>query len=323
MKTAKISSEFFISPVRSVNQPVFHPLLEEKNVFLTLKREDQIDADVSGNKFRKLKYNILQAKKEGHSTLLTFGGAFSNHIAATAAAGKLENLRTIGIIRGEELAIHLEKTMAVNPTLNFAKSNNMQLKFISRSLYREKESSEFLKKLQDEFGDFYLLPEGGTNALAIKGCEEILTEEDHNYDYISCAVGTGGTLAGIINSSQKTQKTIGFPALKGDFLKNEIEKHTSKKNWHLETQYHFGGYGKINEALIEFINTFRSEQKILLDPVYTAKMIYGIFDMIKQDVFKKNTRILAIHTGGLQGISGMNKRLFQKGMQTINTQHEI
>ncbi|WP_241148072.1 1-aminocyclopropane-1-carboxylate deaminase/D-cysteine desulfhydrase [Lacinutrix jangbogonensis] len=280
---------------------------------LTIKREDLIHSVVSGNKFRKLKYNLIQAKKENKITLLTFGGAYSNHIMATAAAGKLEGFKTIGVIRGEELFNKIEN----NPTLSYAKSCGMQFKFISRNDFKHKNDIKFIEALKQEFGDFYLIPEGGTNKLAIKGCEEILTEADKDFDYICVPVGTGGTIAGIINSAKPSQQVLGFSALKGDFLKEDISKFAKQDNWQLITDYHFGGYAKINMELITFINTFKNVHGIPLDPVYTGKMMFGIIDMINKGVFKKNAKILAIHTGGLQGIQGMNIRLKQKQLPLI------
>ena len=190
-----------------------------------MKREDLIHPFVSGNKFRKLKYNLLQAKEEKHHCLLTFGGAYSNHIAALAAAGKEHGFKTIGVIRGEELSIEIER----NPTLKFAQDCGMQLDFISRVEYRKKTEIAFLEELKLKWGDFYLIPEGGTNDLAIKGCKEILNEEDSNFDFICCSVGTGGTISGLINSAKLHQKIIGFPALKGDFLKEEICKFATNQ----------------------------------------------------------------------------------------------
>lgn len=292
--------------INSRNQTVQFPLVN--GIELVIKREDEIHPHISGNKYRKLKYNIITAKNQGFNTLLTFGGAFSNHIAATAAAGAEFGFKTIGVIRGEEIATKFYE----NPTLSFARNCGMKFKFITRSLYREKENSEFIESLKKEFGTFYQLPEGGTNKLAIKGCEEILTIEDKSFDYICTAVGTGGTIAGIINSASPHQKVIGFPSLKGDFLNNEIAKWTTKTNWELETNYHFGGYGKINNNLITFINKFKEKTSIPLDPIYTGKMLYGIVDMIQNLTFDKGSKILAIHTGGLQGIEGMNKLLKQK-----------
>lgn len=296
---------------KSINQPI--SLHKKYGVDLFLKREDDIHPFISGNKYRKLKYNIEEAKNLGFNTLLTFGGAFSNHIAAAAFAGKEFGFKTIGVIRGDELRDKIQE----NPTLSFAKACGMQFKFTSRELFREKHTLSFIEKLKEEFGEFYLLPEGGTNELAIKGCEEILTEEDANFDFVCCAVGTGGTISGIINSSKTSQQILGFPALKGSFLNEDISKFVSKQNWNIITDYDFGGYAKVNEALIHFINQFKKENNIQLDPVYTGKMMFGIFDLLEKGYFPKESKILAIHTGGLQGISGMNIVLKKKKLPLI------
>ncbi|WP_028871515.1 1-aminocyclopropane-1-carboxylate deaminase/D-cysteine desulfhydrase [Psychroserpens burtonensis] len=268
---------------------------------------------ISGNKYRKLKYNLIEARKTEKDTLLTFGGAYSNHIAAVAAVGREFEFKTIGIIRGEELASKIDS----NPTLKFAQSSGMSFKFISREQYRNKTTDEFISDLKNEFGDFYLIPEGGTNTLAIKGCEEILTEADREYDYICCSVGTGGTISGLISSASQHQKILGFPALKGDFLSEEITKFVTHENWELITDYHFGGYGKVSDSLIEFINNFKKVHNIPLDPIYTGKMMFGIYDLIDKGYFPKHSKILAIHTGGLQGIEGMNQRLKQQNKPLI------
>lgn len=280
-----------------------------------MRREDLVHPFVSGNKFRKLKYNLLQAKKENKETLLTFGGAFSNHIAATAYAGKEQGFKTIGIIRGDEL----RDKISVNPTLKFAQECGMLFKFITREDYRHKTEIGFIENLKQEFGDFYLVPEGGTNKLAIKGCEEILTTEDAEFDFVCCAVGTGGTISGIINSLLPHQKVLGFPAMKGDFLKEEIRKFARKENWELIMDYHFGGYGKVNPELIDFINQFYLENQIPLDPIYTGKMFFGVMDLVEKNYFPENSKILLIHTGGLQGIKGMNIKLKNKRLPTIAT----
>ena len=264
---------------------------------LFIRREDLLHPEVSGNKFRKLKYNMEAAVSEGHRQVLTFGGAYSNHIAATAAAGRIVGMQTIGVIRGEEI----QENYRENPTLKKAEEDGMRFKFVTRTEYRTKDSTAFLAKLAEEFGDFYLVPEGGTNEKAIKGTEEILKEEDRIYDYVCCAVGTGGTIAGIVNRSFLHQQVIGFPALKGDFLMKEIKKYVNKENWRLETAYHFGGYAKYNADLLRFIRHFERDTGILLDPIYTGKLLFGIFDLIEQNQFKKDSKILAIHTGGLQG----------------------
>lgn len=295
-------------------QPLFLPELNKAGVSLFVRREDLAHPVVSGNKYRKLKYNLQRAKEEGHHTLLTFGGAFSNHILATAHAGKANGFKSIGIIRGEELSGDFSK----NPTLSSAKAVGMQLYFVSRQEYREKHREAFLDKLKLRFGRFYLLPEGGTNALAIKGCSEILQDDDSRFDVLCCAVGTGGTLAGIISASQPGQKVIGFPVLKGAYLKKDICSFVDRDNWQLQPDYHFGGYAKINETLIAFINGFRKSTGLPLDPIYTGKLFFGILDMARKNMFRPGTKILAIHTGGLQGIAGMNQVLAKKKSPLIS-----
>ena len=286
----------------------------QNDISLFIKRDDLIHPIISGNKFRKLKYNLIEAKNQKKITLLTFGGAFSNHILAVSAAGKEYGFDTIGIIRGEEL----ESKIETNPTLKKAKEFGMVFDFISREEYRNKNNPEFLKKLKGKFGEFYLIPEGGTNEFAIKGCEEILTEDDKNFDFICCAIGTGGTISGIINSSNENQKILGFPVLKGDFLTEDIRKFAKKDNWELVTDYHFGGYAKYDATLIEFINNFYEKHQIPLDPIYTSKMVFGVLDLIEKEYFPPKSKILVIHTGGLQGINGINAILKQKNLTEIN-----
>lgn len=300
--------------MQSKNQFVHLPILSEKNVTLALKREDLLHPFISGNKYRKLKYNLLEARMEGHTTILTFGGAYSNHIVATAFAAVEKGFKSIGVIRGEEL----KDTWHQNPTLQRAHEQGMAFKFVNRELYRRKDEALFLSNLRKEYGNFYLVPEGGTNALAIKGCQEIMTIEDEEFDFICTCVGTGGTVSGLINSSFGHQEVLGFSALKGDYLKNDILKMTENQRWKLITDYHFGGYGKITRELIEFINSFKEQAKIPLDPIYTGKMMFGLLDMVKRDTFARGTKILAIHTGGLQGIDGMNGVLKKKNLPLLN-----
>ena len=227
----------------SINEYVNLP--SEFDVDLYIKREDRIHDYISGNKYRKLKYNLLEAQNLGFNTLLTFGGAFSNHIAAVAAYGKIKGLKTIGVIRGEEL----EQKIKDNATLSFAKSCGMELKFVTREQYRNKTKPSFIAKLKEEFNRFYILPEGGTNTLAVKGCEEILTKADQVFNAICCPVGTGGTIAGLINCSQPSQQVLGFPVLKHSLLQQDISKFATKANWKLITDYHFGGYAKVDSLL--------------------------------------------------------------------------
>lgn len=284
-----------------------------RDCFFYLKREDLIHPTISGNKFRKLKYNIHFAKIQQKDTLLTFGGAYSNHISAVAAVGKEFGFKTIGIIRGEELWDKISQ----NPTLSFAKSCGMEFHFITREAYRHKEEIEYLDQLRNRFGDVYIIPEGGTNDLAVKGCEEIMKDEEGVYDYLCVAVGTGGTMAGLVKASKTSETVIGFSALKGCFQNSEIEKYTSKTNYDIIDSYCFGGYGKIDLDLIRFINEFQQKTQIQLDPLYTGKMIYGIVDLFKKGYFNKNSRIFAVHTGGLQGIAGMNQVLLRKKLPLI------
>ncbi|MBL0047817.1 MAG: 1-aminocyclopropane-1-carboxylate deaminase/D-cysteine desulfhydrase [Bacteroidetes bacterium] len=286
-----------------------HPLCIKKQVELSLLRLDLIDYYWGGNKYFKLKYNLEEAKRQGKKTLLSFGGAYSNHIAATAAAGKAANFSTIGIIRGEAHT-------PLNPTLAFASSCGMQLHYVSRENYRTKTDAAFLNTLKNEFGDYYLIPEGGSNLLAVKGCSEIL-EGITDFDTVCCACGTGATMAGIILSLSKNQTAIGFASLKGaSFLTQDIQnfileykqlyerEQLASVSWDLNTRYDFGGYAKTNSDLISFAQNFERQQGIALDYVYTSKMMYGIFDLIEKNHFPTHTKILAVHSGGVQGNAG-------------------
>ena len=278
------------------------PILKEKKVRLFIKRIDKLHPFVSGNKWFKLKYNLIEAEKKGLNTLLTFGGAYSNHIAATAYAAQEKGFKSIGIIRGEE---HLP----LNSTLCFAVENGMKLQYVSRSYYVDKTSTDFLKKLKVQFGDFYMIPEGGTNELAVKGAKEILEANDFQ-DYICCAVGTGGTIAGIIIASNDKQTVIGFPAIKGfKQLEKDVNYWTNGANYKFINDYVGNGYAKINNELVDFINDFNAKINIPLDIVYTGKMMMGILDLVGKDFFPKGSSILSIHTGGLQGNKGMSDRL--------------
>ncbi len=290
-------------------QKIQDALLDEHGITLWVKREDLLHPSISGNKWRKLKYNLQAARAQNKSTLLTFGGAYSNHIAATAAAGKEFGFATIGIIRGEE---HLP----LNPTLSFAASCGMQLHYITREEYRLKSEPDFLESFSLKFDQPYIIPEGGTNTLAVKGCTEIVQDIQIDYDYICCASGTGGTIAGIIAGLAGNKKVLGFPALKGgEFLYKEIEamvqEYNGQKytNWQLITDYHFGGYAKVKPELLAFMQAFQEQLQIPLEPVYTGKMFFGLFDLIQKRYFEKGSTIVAVHTGGLQGNAGFKERL--------------
>jgi len=288
-----------------------HP---DAGIVIDIKREDLLHGQVSGNKLRKLKYNLLEVFCQKEKTVLSYGGAYSNHIAATAAACHFLGLKSIGIIRGEELAGNLEHTLTQNQTLRTAYSYGMQLHFVSREAYKTKNTAGFQESMQDRFGTFYQIPEGGTNALAILGTQEILTAADRvNYDVICVSGGTGGTAAGIINSAAAHQKVIVFSALKGGFLREEILKYTTRTDFMVVGEDHFGGYARSTDVLIDYMNVRFRESGIPLDPIYTGKMMYGIEQMIREGAVNAKTRILAIHTGGLQGIPGYNQMLKKKG----------
>nr|WKN39286.1 pyridoxal-phosphate dependent enzyme [Tunicatimonas sp. TK19036] len=291
-------------------------ILDAAGVMLSVLRLDQVHSAIAGNKWYKLKYNLKQAQQEGHSTLLTFGGAYSNHIHATAVAGKACGFQTIGVIRGE-------RPPSLNPTLHFAQKQGMQLHFVSREAYREKADKSFIEDLQQQFGAFYLLPEGGSNALAVKGCAEILPDT-HEFDVVGCSMGTGGTLAGLLVQLAGAKQVLGFPALKGgDFLQAEVNELTQAycqrtfSNYQLMTDYHFGGYAKANRKLVDFINNFYQTHRLPLDPVYNGKLFYGLYDLIEKGYFERDTRVLAIHTGGLQGIVGFNERHKTKNLRIL------
>ena len=283
------------------------------SIELYIKREDLLHPYISGNKFRKLKYNVEEALKIEAKMLITFGGAFSNHILATAAAGKEYGIATAGIIRGEEWKDKLFE----NPTLSLAKEFGMEFEFVSRSIYAQKEEVGYLKDIEQRYVGCYILPEGKTNSLAIKGCEEILEPVDSDFDYVCCAVGTGGTITGIINASKENQKIVGFSALKGNFLSDVICNFVTKKNWTMNSDYHFGGYGRVTDELIAFLNDFYKSTSIPLDPIYTGKMMFGVLDMIQKRDFLDNSKILLIHTGGLQGIKGINQIREKKNKELL------
>lgn len=273
------------------------PWIKEKGIRLLIKREDQNHPFVSGNKWWKLKHNLEEAQRLSHSALLTFGGAFSNHIYATAAAAKELGLKSIGVIRGDEIR-------PLNHTLAFAESCGMKLHFVSREWYRTKTSAEVQQELKERFGDFYLIPEGGTNALAVKGCTEFAkrVEQEIEFDYCCLSVGTGGTLAGMLEGLSTSKSILGFSSLKGgDFLRDEIKNYTSKTNWQLITDYHFGGYAKTTPKLLNFIHEFEKTYAIPLDPIYTAKMMMAVLDLVQKDFFTPGSTVLIVHSGGLQG----------------------
>ena len=286
-------------------QRISHPLLEEKALQCYVKRDDLIHPEIMGNKWRKLKYNLAAIEELGQKSLVTMGGAFSNHIAAVAAAARENNLHSVGIIRGEEL------TKNSNPTLIRASENGMSLHFVDRTIFRAWREQPAL--LTTKYPNHYFLPEGGTNELAIKGCEEIVTEIDQEFDVIVTPIGTGGTFAGVLKALSPHQKILGVSSLKGTFVHDEIRNLLSKYaisqlNYQIIDDYHFGGYGKTTRELIDFINWFKENLGLSLDPIYTGKSFFAVWDMIKSNKFEKNLKIVILHTGGLQGIEGFNRK---------------
>jgi 1-aminocyclopropane-1-carboxylate deaminase len=291
-------------------QPIAAPEAACRNIRLLLLRDDLAHPELPGNKWRKLKYNLAEARRLGHDTLLTFGGAFSNHIAAVAAAGRLQGLRTIGLIRGEE-------TQPLNPTLARATADGMQLHYLDRTTYRRKQDPEFLAELLHETGPAYLIPEGGSNPLALPGCAELVTElaTEIAFDYLCVACGTGGTLAGLLTGMAGQGQVVGVAALKGgEFLRTNINQLTQAAtgrtypNYDLRTDYHLGGYAHFSPELLRFIQEFEASYGVLLDPIYTGKLLYAIFDLLRQDYFAANSTVVVIHTGGLQGWTGFRQR---------------
>jgi 1-aminocyclopropane-1-carboxylate deaminase len=282
-------------------------------VRLLLWRDDLAHPDLPGNKARKLKYNLAAARQQGHRTLLTFGGAYSNHIAAVAAAGRLFGFQTIGLIRGD---VPVPGTTR-NPTLARAAADGMVLHYLDRSTYRRRAEPEFIAELLARFGPAYVLPEGGTNALALPGCAELVAEirEQVAFDALAVAVGTGGTLAGLLTGLAGTEQAVGVAALKnGGFLRQEIDELTLRAtgqayaNYALQTDYHFGGYAKYSAGLLDFIAQFRQRHGVLLYPIYTGKLLFGVLDLIGQGYFAPGSTVVAIHTGGQQAWAGWEAR---------------
>ena len=291
--------EYRATPITELNDPV----IEAAGIRVFVKREDLNHTAISGNKWWKLKYNLAEAIETGCESVLTFGGAYSNHIFATAAAARAFGLKSIGFIRGEEIVPY-------NTTLAFVKNQGMRLHFVSREEYRKKNDEQFIRQLKDEFGDFYLIPEGGSNANAVRGVKEfaerILSEND--FDSMILPVGTGGTLAGLICGLPSSKQILGVSVLRGgDFLVDDTQnlarsicEDFSKTNWTILTDYDFGGYAKSSPALEEFISDFFQKHNIPLEPVYSGKAMWALWNEISTGRFERGTKILFLHTGGLQ-----------------------
>jgi 1-aminocyclopropane-1-carboxylate deaminase len=291
------------------------PIVEipiESKVRLFIKREDLTHPEISGNKYWKMFYNVKKylEKEVSERKIITFGGAFSNHIAAAAALGNEFGIKTLGVIRGNEL----EDSWQENPTLFSAHQNGMSFRFVTRETYRYKE--RLMAELQEEFPESLVVPEGGTNENAVEGIQYMLTDETKDFDYICSAVGTGGTVSGLSKFAQPHQKIIGFKAVKDNSLENRIKNLSKKDNFTL-VDASDGGFGKITDENVRFINEFYQYFGIVLEPVYTGKMLRKIFEMIADNYFPANSKILAFHTGGLQGIVGANEMLKKKNRNLI------
>ncbi len=284
----------------------------QKNIKLFIKREDLIHPEISGNKYWKLFFNINKyvEKKVENPMMITFGGAFSNHISAVSALGKELGIKTLGIIRGDELSTKFLE----NPTLKFAFENEMELRFVTREDYRNKE--KLAEDLTKEFPEALIIPEGGTNELAVKGIGQMLNDETKTFDYLCSAVGTGGTLAGISRFCEENQRVIGFKVVNDDSLENKILELSQRKNFEL-MDAHEGGYGKITDETVDFINQFFKNHQIPLEPIYTGKMMRKLLQLIDENYFPSGSKILAFHTGGLQGIAGANEMLRKQNRKLL------
>lgn len=287
-------------------------IIIDKNLQLFIKREDLIHPQISGNKYWKLFYNLnaYLEKNVENPMIITFGGAFSNHISAVSYAGKLSSVKTLGIIRGEEL----QNKWQQNPTLCFAFENGMDFRFVTREEYRNKEL--LAENLRIEFPNSILIPEGGTNKDAVDGVKMMLNDDTKDFDYLCTAVGTGGTIAGISEYCEENQKVIGFKVVNDSSLEETISNLTSKRNFILKDAS-FGGYGKISDENVCFINKFKKEYNIPLEPIYTGKMMQQIFEMIANNEFPEGSKILCFHTGGLQGLEGANLLLKKQNRPLI------
>ena len=295
---------------RYKNQIIEIPIGKKERLFI--KREDLTHPEISGNKYWKMFYNVKKylEKEVSERKIITFGGAFSNHIAAAAALGKEFDIETLGIIRGDEL----ENTWQENPTLSLAHQNGMTFRFVTRETYRDKEI--LMKNLQEEFPESLVVPEGGTNENAVEGIQFMLNEETQDFDYLCSAIGTGGTISGISKFAKEHQKVLGFKAVKDESLEKRILNFSKRQNFTIFDASD-GGFGKITDENIRFINKFYQDFGIILEPVYTGKMLRKIFELIEEDYFPENSKILAFHTGGLQGIKGANEMLKKKNRNLI------
>ncbi len=286
----------------SILTKIDDPWLAQYRIKLWMKRDDLLHPIISGNKWRKLKYSLDHALSSGADTIISMGGAYSNHLHALAYVGKVLGLKTIGLVRGEQ-------PVTLTPTLSDIQRWGMELRFVSRGDYRLLRQHKNYQALPGLQPGQYWLPEGGAQALALKGVAELVNEIAIPYDTFCAPCGTGATLAGMIDAVQQQVSVLGFAALKNaGFLRGEVEGllSQSRHNWQINLDYHFGGFAKTNADLSEFSNDFESKTTIPLEPVYTGKMMYAVYDLIKKHYFKPGERIIALHTGGLQGKRGVS-----------------
>jgi len=293
-------------------QKIDHPLFQQHGVELYIKREDLVHTLISGNKWYKLKHNLQHAKDQGFSRLVSFGGAFSNHLHAMAFAGQQFGFETIGIVRGE-------RSELLNPTLADAEEWGMQLHFLSRTDYRRRHDAEFVAKLVEPYQPCFVIPEGGANQWALAGCADIVEGINHQltgFDVVCVPCGTGATLAGIVVALDGRAEVLGFPALKGaTSLIDEISAMIAEFNvenatqWHLVDEFHCGGFAKITPELVTFMQCWQQQTGVALDPIYTGKMMMGLCELLKRGHFPTGTKIVAVHTGGMQGLRGMQDRM--------------
>jgi len=288
---------FYLDYKFPVIEKIFIKQAYIKDIEVDVMRLDLIHPFISGNKYYKLKYNLLRAKNKDSKGLISFGGAYSNYILSLAKASYLMKLPSVGIIRGDELGFDLDQTLKNNPLLSQANSWGMNFLFISRAQYRKKYERKFILEIKKKYPHFYMLPEGGTNYLAIKGVGEMLTSQTASYDYICTPIGSAGTFCGLLKGSHKNQLVLGISSLKNVDFSPLIKKYAPfSKNYQIIDAYHFGGFAKTSNELNAFIKKFNKENLIELDATYNGKMFYAIEDLLKKDFFKKKARILIIYT---------------------------
>ncbi len=286
-------------------EPFNHPLLSQHDVSVHVKRDDLLHSVVSGNKLYKLMLNLEQFKREDKKTLITFGGAYSNHLHATAFMGKSLGIKTVAIVRGEQL-------IPLNPTLKDCTDWGMTLEPVSRGLYRQKQQAAEIQAIIDKYPCPYVVPEGGANRLGVLGAAKMLDGvEQDNLDVVVVACGTGVTMAGIVSACAPHVKVIGMPALKAEnWMADEVQGWLNtigcgNRNWALQCRYHFGGYGKTKPELLAFMHEMEVRYNLMLDPIYTGKAFFGLMQMIEQGEIARGSRVLFIHSGGLQGRRGV------------------